>query len=65
MEGNEGITMGDRIEISRLGERFSNHTQAQSRLRRSRTIEDTEALRDKLIQATVEVLAEGGDPRLR
>ncbi len=65
MEGNEGITMGDRIQISRLGERFSNHTQAPSRPRRSRTTGDTEALREKLIAATVEVLAEGGDPRLR
>jgi hypothetical protein len=56
--------MGDRIHISRLGERFSSHTQAQSRPRRNRTIGDTEALREKLIAATVEVLAEAGDPRL-
>ena len=65
MEGNEGITMGDRIQISRLGERFSNHTQGPSRPRHSTTTGDTEALREKLIAATVEVLAEGGDPRLR
>ena len=65
MEGNEGIIMGDRIQISRLGERFSSHTQAQSRSRRHGTIGNTEALRDKLIAATVEVLAEGGDPRLQ
>jgi hypothetical protein len=64
MEGNESIIMGDRIQINRLGERFSNHTQPQSRPRRHRTIGDTEALREKLIAATVEVLAEGGDPRL-
>jgi hypothetical protein len=64
MEGNEGITMGNRIQINRLGERFSNHTQAPSRPRRNGTIGDTEALREKLIAATVEVLAEGGDPRL-
>ena len=65
MEGNQGIIMGDRIQISRLGERFSSHTQAQSRPCRSTTIGDTETLRDKLIAAAVEVLAEGGDPRLR
>ena len=65
MEGNEGITMGDRIQISRLGERFSSHTQAQPRSRRDRTIRDAEALREKLIAATVEVLAAGSSPRLR
>ncbi len=65
MEGNEGITMGSRIQINRLGERFSSHTQGPSHARHSRTIGDTEALRQKLIAATVEVLAEGGDPRLR
>ncbi len=65
MEGSEGMTMGDRIQISRLGERFSTHTQAQSRPGRNRTIGDAEALREKLIAATVEVLAEGGDPRLQ
>jgi hypothetical protein len=56
--------MGEQIQISRLGERFSSHTLAQSRPRRNRTIGDTEALREKLIAATVEVLAEGSDPRL-
>ncbi len=56
--------MGTRIHINRVGERFSSHTQARSRPRRSRTVGDTEALRDRLIAATVEVLAEGGDPRL-
>jgi hypothetical protein len=57
--------MGDRIQINRLGERFSSHTQAQSPSRRYRTVGDTEALRDKLIAATVAALAEGGDPRLQ
>ena len=65
MEGNEGITMGGRIQISRLGERFSSHTQAQPPSHRHGAIGNTEALRDKLIAATVEVLAEGGDPRLQ
>ncbi len=63
-EGNEGITMGDRIQINRLGERFSSHTQAQSRSRRYSAVGDTEALREQLIAAVVEVLAAGGDPRL-
>ncbi len=56
--------MGNRIEINRLGDRFSSHTQAQSRPRHHRTVEDKEALREKLIAAAVEVLAGGGDPRL-
>jgi hypothetical protein len=56
--------MGNGIQISRVGERFSSHTQAPSRARRSRSVGDTEALREKLISATVEALAEGGDPRL-
>jgi hypothetical protein len=64
MEGKEGITMGSQIQISRLGERFSTHTQARSYPRRKRTLRDVEVLREKLIAATVEVLAEGGDPRL-
>jgi hypothetical protein len=64
MEGNEGVTMGDRIQITRLGERFSTHTHAPSRPHRSRNFRDTEALSEQLIAATVEVLAEGGDPRL-
>lgn len=57
--------MGDRIQISRFGERFSSHTQAQSRTRHSSTLRDTGALRDRLITATVEALAEGSDPRLQ
>ena len=62
--GKRGHHHGDRIQISRLGERFSSHTQAQPRSRRNRAIGDTKALREKLIAATVEVVAEGGDPRL-
>jgi hypothetical protein len=56
--------MGDGIQISRLGERFSSHTQAQSRPRPRRTSGDGERLREQLIAAFVEVVAEGGDPRL-
>jgi hypothetical protein len=56
--------MGNGIQISRVGERFSSHTQAQRRASRSRSVGDTEALRDRLIAATVEVIAEGSDPRL-
>ncbi len=56
--------MGDGIQINRVAERFSSHTQMHSRPRRNRTIGDAEALREKLIAALVEVVAEGGDPRL-
>ncbi len=57
--------MGDGIQINRVAERYSSQTQGRTRPRRQRTSADTEALREKLIAAMVEVLAEGGDPRLR
>ncbi len=57
--------MGSRIEISRLGERFSSHTQVQPHPRRHGAIGNSEALRDRLIAALVEVIADGGDPRLQ
>jgi hypothetical protein len=56
--------MGDRIQINRVAERFSSHTLSASRPAGRRTSPDTTALRDKLIAATVEVIADGGDPRL-
>ena len=56
--------MGDGIQINRLGERFSSHTQSNSRPRVCRTSEDIDGLRQRLIAATVEVVAEGGSPRL-
>jgi hypothetical protein len=56
--------MGDGIQINRVAERFSSHTQMRSRPRRHRTSRDQQALREKLIAAMVEVVAEGGDPRL-
>jgi hypothetical protein len=56
--------MGNRIQINRVGERFSSHTQGQPRARYTGSVQDTGALRERLIAATVEVLAEGGDPRL-
>jgi hypothetical protein len=64
MEGNEGVTMGNRIQISRLGERFSSNTQMRSRAHGHSGSGDAEPLRERLIAAMVEVLAEGGDPRL-
>jgi hypothetical protein len=56
--------MGDRFQISRLGESFSSHTQTRSHARRDRRFGDRETLRERLIEALVEGLAEGGDPRL-
>jgi len=55
--------MGDRIQISRLGERFSSHTQTPHR-RSRRAFDVVPALREKLIEATAEVLADGSSPRL-
>jgi hypothetical protein len=63
-EGNEGNIMGDGIQINRVTERFSSHTQMHSRPRRRRASADKQVLREKLIAALVEVVAEGGDPRL-
>ena len=57
--------MGDGIQINRVAERFSSHT-----LSRSTALVGTglrgrpQALRERLIAAMVEVVAEGGDPRL-
>ena len=56
--------MGDRIQINRVAERYSSHTQMRSRPRGHRASADAQALRERLIEALVEVLAEGGDPRL-
>ncbi|HTZ63302.1 MAG TPA: hypothetical protein VMB51_04305 [Solirubrobacteraceae bacterium] len=56
--------MGKGIQINRVAERFSSHTQMQPRPCQRRSSSDRQALREKLIAATVEVLAEGGDPRL-
>jgi hypothetical protein len=56
--------MGDGIQINGVAERFSSHTQMHSRPPRRSSSGDKQALREKLIVALVEVVAEGGDPRL-
>ena len=59
--------MGDAIRINRVAERFSSNTLSRSRLsghRTSATSGETNAPREKLIAAMVEVVAEGSDPRL-
>jgi hypothetical protein len=56
--------MGDGIQINRVVDRFSSHTQEHSRPARCRTSAGTKALRKRLIAATVAVIAEGSDPRL-
>jgi hypothetical protein len=56
--------MGDGIQINRVAERYSSHTQTRRAPRRRRTSADTQALREQLIEALVEAVAEGGDPRL-
>ncbi len=56
--------MGDGIQINRVAERFSSHTLSRSRPSRYTTSRDLRALREQLIAAMVEVVAEGGDPRL-
>jgi hypothetical protein len=56
--------MGEQTYIARVGERFSSHTQMRSRPRARSTSGDPQMLRERLIQAIVEVIAEGSDPRL-
>jgi hypothetical protein len=56
--------MGDEIHISRVAERFSSHTLSRSRPSAQRACEDAGAVRERLITAAVEVIAEGSDPRL-
>jgi len=56
--------MGNGIQINRVAERFSSHTQMHSRPRPHSGSADAQALRKKLIAALVDVVAEGSDPRL-
>ncbi|HTZ65189.1 MAG TPA: hypothetical protein VMB51_13885 [Solirubrobacteraceae bacterium] len=56
--------MGDAIRINRVAERFSSHTLSRSRPARGRTSADAQGVREQLVAALVEVVAEGGDPRL-
>jgi hypothetical protein len=56
--------MGDELHITRIAERFSSHTLSRSRPSGQWASGDAGALRERLIGAAVEVIAEGGDPRL-
>jgi hypothetical protein len=56
--------MGSRIDITRVVDSFSSHTQMRPRTQGCRTSTETAALRDRLIAAAVEVIAEGSVPRL-
>ncbi|HTZ63240.1 MAG TPA: hypothetical protein VMB51_03985 [Solirubrobacteraceae bacterium] len=56
--------MGDGIQINRVAERFSSHTQPRPPASARRRASDTKAVRDKLIEAIAEVIGEGSDPRL-
>ena len=64
MEGKRAALMGDGIHRSRIRERFSSHTQMRPRAAARGTYGESQMLREKLIQATVEVVGEGSDPRL-
>ena len=56
--------MGNQIDINRVAERYSSNTLSHSQPSICGASGDMDALREKLIAAAVEVLAEGGDPRL-
>jgi len=54
--------MGDAIQINRVAERFSSHTLSHSKPSRREASADMKALREKLITAMVEVVADGVNP---
>jgi hypothetical protein len=56
--------MGNGIQINRVAERFSSHTKMRSYAREESASAGGKAVREKLIAALAEVVAEGGDPRL-
>jgi hypothetical protein len=56
--------MQDGIQINRVADRFSSNTLAHTRPAASKAHTSRKALRERLIAATVELIAEGGDPRL-
>jgi hypothetical protein len=56
--------MGDGIKINRVAECFSSHTLSGPRASARSSASDTRAVRDKLIEAIAEVIAEGSDLRL-
>ncbi len=56
--------MGKQVHITRVAERFSSHTQTHPNTRARNTSGDTQTLRERLITATIEIIADGGDPRL-
>jgi hypothetical protein len=56
--------MGDAIQVNHVAERCSSHTQMHARSRRHSGSAERRTVREKLIAALVEVVAEGGDPRL-
>jgi hypothetical protein len=55
--------MGDGIQITRVSKRFSSHTQATPPAAHG-TSGQHQTPRQQLIEAMVEVIAEGSDPRL-
>jgi hypothetical protein len=56
--------MGNEIQVNGVAERFSSNTLSDRQPSAQQVSGDINALRARLIAATVEVLGEGGDPRL-
>jgi hypothetical protein len=56
--------MGNEIQTTCVSERFSSHTQARIRPAATRSFDQGSALRQTLIEAMVQAVAEGSDPRL-
>jgi hypothetical protein len=56
--------MGDGIQINSVAQHFSSHTLSHARPSRHGTAGNTSPLRENLIEAMVELVVEGGDPRL-
>jgi hypothetical protein len=64
LEGNKGSTMGNETRTSRMVDRLSIRTRTRAQPSSYSRSEQMDALRAKLINATVEVLAEGSVLRL-
>jgi hypothetical protein len=64
MKGKGAGILGDTTRINRAAGGFSPDRGKRSHQIAGRRSEDSAAVRTRLIEAAVEVLAEGGDPRL-
>jgi hypothetical protein len=63
-EGKGDVIVDAALQVNSGAQRAYEVNQSGSHTLQSRDFEDREALRARLIEATVEAIAEGSDPRL-